>query len=352
MERKLATIRKVKELKPIKEADLIELAIIDGWQCVVKKGEFKEGDLGIYFEIDSLLPIRTEFAFLQSNGVKTTATGEQGYRLKTKRMKGEISQGLILPLSTFELDKVKDIIEEGDDVTEHLGIVKYEAPIPAQLQGQVKGSFPSFIIKTDAERIQNIYAKYKEKYSDATWEVTEKIDGTSTTFYLKDGVFGVCSRNMELEEVEGNTYWNIAKQYRIEEFLRSLNKNIAIQGEIFGEGIQKNPLKIKGQQFRIFNIFDIDKYMYLPYYERLSTVQAFGLFLYEDMTKWEELHAPIISENFTEPFERTVDQLLHMVEINSSINPNCLQEGYVFKHLSIPEINFKVISNKYLLKHE
>ncbi len=348
MERKLATIRKVKEIKPIKDADNIELAIIDGWQCVAKKGEFKEGDLAIYFEIDSLLPDIPEFNFLANKGVKTNADGSAGYRLKTIKLRGEISQGLLLPLSTFKLYNVI----EGDDLTEILNIKKYEPAISAQLQGQIRGNFPGFLRKTDAERIQNIYGKYRHVYSDSKWEVTEKLDGTSATFYIKDGEFGVCSRNLDLKETEGNTYWKIAREYKLEEFLKKSSGNFSIQGEIIGEGIQKNPLKIIGQQLRIFNVFDIDKSKYLPYLDRISFVQSLALFLYQDTVKWVDIHVPILNEEALKVFDLPVEVLLEEADGKSKINSKVDREGLVFKNLLNPNINFKTISNKYLLKHE
>lgn len=352
MERKLATIRKIKELKPIKDADNIELAIIDGWQCVVKKGDFEEGELAIYFEIDSLLPEIPQFSFLANRGVKTNADGSIGYRLKTIKLKGEISQGLLLPLHSFELDKGLIFIDEDVDLTEILNIKKFEPAISAQLQGQVRGNFPGFLHKTDAERIQNVYGKYKHEYNDdTTWEVSEKLDGTSATFYFKDGEFGVCSRNLNLKETEENTYWKIAREYKIEEFLLERG-NYAIQGEIIGEGIQKNPLKIKGQQLRIFNVFDINKNAYLPYFERLVFLQSYALFLYGDPARWEELHVPILNEEAKKLFYFSIEALLEEAEGKSKINPEVGREGLVFKNIHDPYINFKVISNKYLLKHE
>lgn len=148
MSRKLATIRKISEIKPIEGADKIELAIIDGWQCVVKKNEFNVGDTCIYCEIDSFLPIKPEFEFLRTSSYKKMGDIE-GFRLKTIRMKGQISQGLVLPISVLpEGPYCNDL-----DVTEILGIKLYEAPVLAQLQGQMRGNFPHFISKTDEERV-------------------------------------------------------------------------------------------------------------------------------------------------------------------------------------------------------
>ena len=215
MERKLATIQKIREIRPIEGADAIELAIINNWQVVVAKNVgHKVGDWVVYCEIDSFLPIREEFEFLRKSSFKKMGD-QEGFRLKTIRLRGQISQGLVLPISVLEgPDEMKIgvsqqpwgdqlqlgpydnalVIEEGVDVSEILGIVKYEPPIPAQLAGKVKGYFPSFIRKTDEERVQNLTKEY-EGWKAQKFYVTEKLDGSSATFYLKDGVFGVCSRN-------------------------------------------------------------------------------------------------------------------------------------------------------------
>lgn len=206
MERKLATLRRIKKLMPIEGADAIELALVDGWQVVVAKNVgYQQNDLVIYCEIDSFLPIREEFEFLRRTSYKKMADRE-GFLLRTIRLRGQISQGLILPITVLG-DNTSGLYE-GMDVTEKLGIVKYEAPIPASLQGKVKGSFPSFIPKTDEERVQNLEKEYNQLIFSSKHQlyVTEKLDGSSYTAYFNRGQFGVCSRNLELLETEGNTY--------------------------------------------------------------------------------------------------------------------------------------------------
>ena len=211
MERKLASIRKISNIQPIEGADKIELVTVDGWKVVVAKDVgHKIGDLVIYCEIDSFLPIKPEFEFLRKSSYKKMGD-QEGFRLKTIKLRGVTSQGLILPLSVLEGDDEMKIgiskqpwgdqlqlgpydntlvLEVGADVTEHLGIVKYEPPIPAELAGKVKGLFPSFLRKTDEERIQNLSDQYDELKTH-TYYVTEKLDGSSATFYYNDGVFGV-----------------------------------------------------------------------------------------------------------------------------------------------------------------
>src|SRR3972149_4988613 len=259
--RKLASIQQIKEIKPIEGADRIEKIRINDWWCVSEKGNFNVGDLAVYFEIDALLPSSNPiFSFLaKGNSEKTMAVdGKEykGYRLKSIKLRKQLSQGLALPLfSALGTTSGNLPIMEGTDVSELLGIVKYEAPISAQLADQIKGPFPSFITKTDEERVQNLGDLIKEKAGTFMY-ITEKLDGSSATYYKKDGVMCACSRNLELLDNEGNTIWKLARTYTMTE---NLPNNIAIQGEIVGEGIQKNPLKLHGQDFYVFNVFDIEK---------------------------------------------------------------------------------------------
>lgn len=338
MERKLASIQKVVSIRPIEGADAIEVARVNNWDVVVKKGECKKGDYVVYCEIDSFLPIREEFEFLRKSSYKKMGD-QEGFRLKTIKLRGQVSQGLILPLTIF--GEFGWTAYEGLDVTEKLGVVKYEAPIPAELAGKVKGSFPSFLRKTDEERIQNLskdYTKWLE--DDLDFYVTEKLDGSSATFYLNNGEFGVCSRNLDLAETEENTFWKVARELDIESKLRSLNKNISIQGELIGEGIQGNPYKIKGQTVRLFNIFDIDSQEYygLPLF--LATVQH--------SLKLETV--PILT-NLTMKLPKTIDEILKYADGKSVLNPNFDREGVVFRTMD-RKISFKAISNKFLLNEK
>ena len=339
MERKLASIRKISDLSPIEGADKIELATIDGWKVVVAKDvNHKLGDLIVYCEVDSFLPIREEFEFLRKSSYKKMADGNEGFRLKTIKLRGQISQGLIVPLDVLLKHGVSsDDVFEGLDVTGTLGIVKYEPPIPAQLSGMVKGNFPSFLKKTDEERIQNLTKEYGI-YSLDKFYVTEKLDGSSVTYYVKDGVFGVCSRNLDLLEDENNSMWKFAIESGLRDRLVGLGKNIAIQGEIIGEGIQGNPYKRIGQTVKIFNGFDIDKYDYLSLSELL------------DLTKILEVKTvPILDLSFTLP--DTIDELLLTAEGKSMLNIKTEREGLVIRSHD-RKISFKAISNKFLLNEK
>lgn len=343
MERKLATIRKISDIQPIPNADAIELAIIDGWKVVVAKNVgHKIGDFVVYCEIDSFLPIKEEFEFLRKSSYKKM--GEQeGFRLKTIKLRGQTSQGLVLPfMDVIPFPDILDYMEVGKDVTELLGIIKYEPPIPAELAGKVKGFFPSFIPKTDEERIQNLVSEYQEFMfqSKHQFYVTEKLDGSSATFYYKDDEFGVCSRNLELLETEGNTFWKVTREMELKEKMKQYGKNIAIQGELIGEGIQGNPYKIKGHTVKFFTGFDIDKH------ERINS-REFFIFL----SNVELQSVPILNKDSDFIFPNTVEEMLKYAEGKSALNPETEREGIVVRSLD-GKISFKVISNKFLLNEK
>lgn len=336
--RKLSTIQKIKEIIPIEGADAIELAIVNGWKVVVAKNVgHKVGDYVIYCEIDSFLPIKEEFEFLRKSSYKKMADGSEGFRLKTIKLRGQVSQGLIIPINV--LMNYKNFIiefEEGSDVSEILGITKYEPPIPAELSGKVKGLFPSFIRKTDEERVQNLSKEY-DGYKKEKFYVTEKLDGSSATFYYKDGVFGVCSRNLELLETDDNTFWKFAKQSDLENKLAKLNRNICLQGEIIGEGIQGNPYKIKGQTVKFFTGFDIDKQDRIFFLEFVVLLQNLSLD-----------YVPVLNQEYGFELPDTIEDLLKYAEGKSALNPNTEREGVVIRSLD-GSISFKAISNKFLL---
>ena len=342
--RKLATIRKITDIRPIEGADKIEMATVGGWNVVVAKDvEHKVGNSVVYCEIDSFLPIKEEFEFLRKSSYKKMGD-QEGFRLKTIRLRGQLSQGLILPISVVPITQFATghDLPEGLDVTEMLGIVKYEPPIPAELSGKVKGQFPSFLRKTDEERVQNLVKEYEEYKltSKHQFYMTEKLDGSSATFYMNDGEFGVCSRNLELLETEGNTFWKVARDLKLEEKLREFGKNICIQGELIGEGIQGNPYKIKGHTVRFFNVFDIDSKTYygLPLF--LATMQH-GL----------KLDTVPFLTNLTMELPQTIDECLAFAEGKSQLNNNTEREGVVIRSLD-NTISFKAISNKFLLSEK
>lgn len=355
--RKLASVQEVSEIITHPNADALELAKINGWICVVKKGEFKAGDLGVYFEIDSFLPASdNRFSFMESKF--RTFEDRLGARIKSIRLRGELSQGLILPITLFpEIEKA----EIGKDVTELLGVIKYEKPMP--LSSEAKGNFPSFIEKTDQERIQNLTRMDRS----GLWEKTEKMEGSSLTIYYVKGDYaleanrnepkelalgeipthlGVCSRNMELKDSKTSSMWEVTRKYNLKERLEKLDRNVALQGEIIGPKIQGNIYKLESYRYILFDIYDIDNKRKLLPHER--------------MTVWRELNemggTPIELPPITEFVELPqsddwVEILLKEADGSSALNPNTLREGFVYKHTE-KNISFKVVSNEYLLKYD
>ena len=328
--RKLASIQKIKKLEPIKGADAIEKGFVLGWQLVVKKGEFKVGDLCVYCEIDSIMPDKPEFEFLKPRKM----------RIKTIKLRGQVSQGICFPLSI--LPKGTEI-KEGLDLTKILEVIKHEEPIPAQLEGIAKGKRPSFVPKTDEPRIQNIQ-ELLDEFKGEKFYVTEKLDGSSATYFINNGEFGVCSRNLELLESEDNTFWKVARELDIENKLRSMNGNYSLQGELVGEAIQKNTLKLRGQTVFFFNIFDIDKYKYLDFIEFKEKIKSIGL-----------TTVPIIDENYI--LENDIEKIVEKSIGKSLIHTKGHREGIVIRPLSEKiyngeRVSFKAVNPKFLLKYD
>lgn len=323
--RKLASIQRIRKIEPIPGADAIVKATVLGWQVVVKPEEFTEGDLCVYVEIDSVLPEKPAFEFLRN----------RAFRIRTIKLRGQLSQGICFPVSILPPGVA---VEEGADVTKALGIVKYEAPVPPSLAGVMKGAFPSFVPKTDEDRVQVVEDLLK-KHKGRLCYVTEKLDGTSVTFYLKNGQFGVCSRNMELVEGE-NLYWKAARALDVENKLRRLGKNLALQGELVGEGIQGNKLKLKGRTVYFFSLFWIDSFRYANFQELKETVEAAGLQM-----------VPVVSTCYE--LDNDVQAILAMAQVQSTIREGAMAEGLVIRAMDAGEhVSFKSINNNFLLKWE
>lgn len=336
--RNLASIQRIDDIQPIDGADMVEVCTINGWKVVAQKGLYVIGDLVIYIEIDSFLPINPEYEFLRASSFKRMGSLE-GFRIRTKKIRGQLSQGLILDANSVQIEFYEYI--EGTDVTEELGIIKYERPISSQLQGIAKGDFPSFLHKTDEERIQNL-PQYFENYRGREFYVTEKLDGSSFTAYLNNGVFGVCSRNLELVETEGNKYWQAAKQLDLERKLREVFPmsigGFCLQGELVGEGIQGNPYKLKGQTVYFFNVFMIKNG------ERTN-----GRFAMKFIESLDLKFAPVLKYSV---FDTNMEDILKDAEGKSVLNKDTEREGLVYRLLDDPAVSFKVISNKFLLKEK
>jgi RNA ligase (TIGR02306 family) len=365
MERKLATVRLVKAITPIEGADLIEKVTIgdehtSSWSVVCNKLH-KVGDKVIYFEIDSFLPERDEFEFLRKSSFRVY-NGKPGFRLRTIKLKKTLSQGLVLhDLFGFDIESM----EVGTDLTELLGIEKYEVTYAPEVEA--KGSFPHFIPKTDAERIQNISKESLEKmyrpdlppledrHIDG-FTVTEKLEGSSMTVYHKDGVFGVCSRNLELKEPSDDTLAlgdKVKSMYAHAVHLGLHEKlpkhgNYAIQGEFIGPGIQGNIYILGTYQFRAFAIWDIDFQEYVKQWKLESMCDEIGV-----------LTVPVLGTTVATDgmpgaagdFEKFKTRMLEFANGASSL-ADTPREGVVLRSFRDPNIVIKAISNDYLLKQK
>lgn len=332
--RKLATIRRISEIKPIENADRLELAVIDGWQVVVNKGEYTAGSTVVFCEIDSWIP--HELApFLSKGKEPREFNGVKGERLRTVKLRGVLSQGLVLPVSVLLHGG-----GEGDDVTEVLGIQKWEKPIPASLRGQVKGNFPAAIPKTDQERIQNLVNKFDELKKRHVWFVSEKLHGSSCTFYLdQNGEFHVCSRNLDLKEEETNAYWKAARKFDIEAKMRQQNLlGFAIQGELLGQGINGNNYGVE-LEFKAFDLYNENTGYCNPYE------------FTEAMTKMQIDTVPFEPTLVQLSEDMTVQRLLELADGPSKL-ADVPREGFVFVSAREPWVSFKVVSNAWLQRYE
>lgn len=343
--RKLASIRRIADIQPIDGADAIDVATVDGWKVVVKKGEFAVGDLAVYLEIDSWVPYELAPFLVKNGAIPREYNGVKGERLRTIKLRGQISQGLLLSIVDY-VDDVPFItgwyhedgigtmivVDEGKDVADALGVQKWEVPIPSQMQGQAKGTFPTLLIrKTDQERIQNCFNKVLR--GDYTYEVSMKLDGSSMTLFRYEGELRVCSRNMELKIDEENKdipFIKMAMKYGDQ-----VPEGFAFQGELMGPGVQGNREGFAEHRFFVFDVFLIDEYTYAgPAYRRaLCKERGFE-------------HVPVLQHAAKAP--ESVDAGLAFAE-GPSINHK-IREGLVWKCNEAPDVSFKVISNTFLLK--
>lgn len=337
MARKLASIQRISALDPIEGADAIVCATVLGWKVVVKKDEFKVGDLCVFCEIDSILPVKPEFEFL----------AKAKYRIKTVRLRGQVSQGICFPLDVLP-DNVAPYVEEGDEVTKSLGVTKYEPPQPRNVVGgQTKGNFPSYVFKTDEPRLQSNLGILDELRGQECYS-TVKIDGTSFTAARLNEEIDICSRTRSVKDSEENVYWRMARKYDVLGVLQDAG-NIAIQAEIAGfwqEGrsaIQGNPLKLTESEIFVFNVFDI---------------QEGGYYDFADLKKFCKYYmlpmVPIEHESLV--LDHTLEELLELAK--GTYESGELREGLVIRpvtEMMSPALknraSFKVINTDYLLKH-
>lgn len=368
--RKLATLQKIEKLEVIPGADFILKAKLYNleWQFVVKKDEFKEGDLCVYFEIDSLLPEKPVFEFMR----------ERKFRVKTIKLKKTISQGICMPVTSFPN---LDYLFIGEDLTNNLGVKKYLTPTERNEQLLVKnkkltfiqrlfgfkqqkkkGSWPKFIQKTDEERIQNMnYSKIYEHFKDKKMKVTEKVDGQSATFFVKNEkkwlffknkYFGVCSRNIWLKKEDDSLYWKIARLYNLEQILKSQKNEMIIQGEQSYIGVQDNRYGFSIPRLFIFNIIEIrDNVPYRYDYNEIVDWCEKNSKEYLDYTRKLEI-VPLENDNYYLP--EKIENLIAYSTGKSKLNPKIDREGIVVRLVENGDkkLSFKVINPDYLLKYE
>jgi len=355
-----ATIQRVLSVSPIEGADRLEKVMVKGWQVVVRKGEFRVGDNCVYVEIDSLLPELEEFSFLASRGVSTSASGSKGYRVRTAKLRGCLSQGICF--CPDSLMSVKDFCEKypelevGEDVSELLGITHYDKPVSLDMSGIARGGRPGYIRKTDEERLQSFPEVLHQIYP-LDCVVTVKLDGTSATYSHFDSDVHVCGRNISYEithENAGNLYLRIEERYGITDRLRS-HGNYAVQGEICGPGIQKNPLGLNEIDFFVFDMFDIEKCRYIGFKETVRCAYELGLkFVPVEYTgQFSKYVGADISE-----LDRLVEELL-VLSRGMYYGTSRRREGLVIRSADevyspvlCDRLSFKVVNNEYLLKDE
>lgn len=348
MLRKLASIQTIEKIDPIQGADMIELATVLGWHVIVRKGEYIPGDRVVYVEIDSVLPERPEFEFLRDRCF-INKHGFRGFRIRTLKMRGVVSQGIIFPMSILP----DSCYELGEDVTAVLGVQKYEIPdtiIQPKCSGfRKRGNFPRFIPKTDEIRIQSV-PQVLERHRGKHFYATEKFDGTSMTVY-RDAETGlhVCSRNFDLvpddvHKYNGTAYWDVAKRDKLEDLLKVLG-NVALQGELIGPGIQENRYGLTDHKYLVFNVWDIDNQQY---FERdVMEDMIDGLGLSRDF---------IVPRVYDFTLDHTVDDIIEMSRGRSTI-ADVPREGIVVRPWEeqrdpdLGRLSFKAINPDFLLRY-
>lgn len=366
--RKLASIQTISQITPIPKADFVDMALINGYESVVKKGQFNIGDKIIYIECDSLVPPTPDFEFLKD--IK--------YKVRIRKFKGQVSMGLVMPLSILPPD-YSGSTDIGTDLTYTLNIRNYvkmqeDAEEDAQIASnkeynrfkkiilrypicrkiylhftvQDKSNFPRWVSKTDEIRIQNTVETLLDHWYEP-WYITEKLDGSSCTIFqkiygrfpFKRKIFGVCSRNIWLKTPDHSDYWKIAQKYPFQKIFKKYKDDIVIQGELVGKP-QKNPYKLEENDIYIFNV-----------------IKNGMLLTWDYMSTFAAMHGlktvPIIDEGFipsrhisSQDTKTVVNYLLNLSEGQSKLY-NTPREGIVMRLVNDPRVSFKVISPTYLL---
>lgn len=346
--RKLASVQRVYKIDQIEGADRIELAHVLGWQCVVNKDQFKPMDLGVYFEIDSYLPIRDEFEFLRSSSYKKTDIMGEGFRLRTMKFKGQISQGLLLPLKLFP--EIPGDVDVGLDVTELLGVRKWEIEERATTGGNIKGTLPYDVPHTDETRVQAEPGLIDE-FAGLEYYISTKMDGSPHSISFDEDGFHVTGHNYEYKDDGSCAFYNLVNdrgyRERVEALLEQNDfiKTLTIQGEFCAPGIQQNRLRLSKPEWYVFTIRENGRRVGL--YRMLEVCEELGL-----------EHVPIEEVDRDLPSKYpTVDALLERA--NGEYPRGGKKEGIVvrptepvYSPIVGGSLSMKVVSNKYLLKND
>jgi hypothetical protein len=385
-ERKLAHIEVIESLSPIPDADKIEVAKVLGWECVVKKGEFKVGERIVYVEVDSIMPDKPEYEFLR----------DRKFRVRTIKLRGQVSQGLVLPIQSYVLHH----LPVGYDVTELLGITKYLSPSEREETEQQQNTkhwtknykltkwlwryewfrnyirpitkkwWPEWIAKTDEERIQNLnWDEFYANYKDQEVYVTEKIDYQSVTFTgkilpifkgwlgklipIKKYKFVVCSRNKATEN-KNSLYWQIAKKYNIKQILKE-NPNLTIQGEQGSTKVQSNKYGLTEPTMWVFNIIDHEENYHYNCFEIKQFCDEYNLnavpILYQELRVDRALWR--IALRTLTSIGSTVQDFVEFSK-GKSVLANIPREGVVIRCIvdGRKVFSFKVVNPDFLLKYD
>ena len=345
--RKLASLQKIWKIEPIVGADRIELAHVLGWQCVVNKGQFQPMDVGVYFEIDSFLPIRPEFEFMRASSYKKTDIMGEGFRLRTMKFRGQISQGLLLPVGSFP--EIPEGTELGSDVSDLLGVRKWEIEERATTGGTVIGNLPYDIPHTDETRVQE-NPDLISAFSGLEYYISTKMDGSSHSIGIDENGFHVAGHNFEYKDDGSSSFYELVKargyKEKIEAFARQNRlTTFTVQGEFCAPGIQRNRLRLARPEWYVFTVRENGARVGLA--RMLQVCEALGFD-----------HVPIeeIGEDLPSKYP-SVDALLERADGDY---PNGgKKEGIVirptepvFCPLISASLSMKVVSNSYLLKNE
>lgn len=329
--RQLASIQRITDIQPIPDADAIEVASVLGWKVVVKKGQFSVGDLAVYLEIDSVPPDEEQYRFLWKN----TEMRPNNFRIKTIKLRGQISQGILFPMTIYPGDGITMFVgDEGADLTEALKITKYEPPLPRG-SADIEGQFFDGVPKTDEDRVQS-RADLVAELQGRPYYITVKCDGASMTVATHDGQPKVASRNYRLADNPDSAYWRAARADGLLD-LAAEHPDYAIQGELVGPGIQNNRLGLFSHHCLVFNVYDLTSCSYLSW-EEMKELQ----------TVWNFEMVPLVERSVS--FTHTQESLLKLAEGKYGGTDN-EREGIVVRSDGVLDrVSFKAISNKFLLK--